>query len=113
MKKSSQKKKPIKQAPSLLRVLLFDVVIRHWLVSALAVSFIIFSMVLANTSHKTRRLTAEWQKLRQEHQDQQILWESLRLELTTLTEPDRISNLARKELGMVEVTTKNEKVISL
>ncbi|MET1254032.1 cell division protein FtsL [Aliikangiella maris] len=113
MKKQNQKNKTNDETPSLLKMLLTDVLIGHWFISLLAIAFIAFSMVLASTSHKTRRLTAEWQKLRQEHQEQQILWESLRLEMTTLTEADRISNLAKKELGMVEVTTKNEKVISL
>ena len=112
MKKQKQTKK-VEQAPSLLKVLVLDLFVRHWLVSALSVLFVISSMYLAKTSHTTRKLTAEWQKLRQQQQDQQVAWEALRLELTTLSEADRISNLAKKQLGMVEVTTKNEKVITL
>ncbi len=109
----NNRQKSLQQPPSLLKAVVLDLFVRHWLVSALAVIFISSSMALAHTSHKSRRLTAEWQQLRQHYQVKQIEWESLRLELTTLSEPDRINNIARKELGMVEVTTKNERVISL
>lgn len=112
MAKKKQAKKT-QQAPSLLKVLVFDLFVRHWLVSALALLCVISAMQLAKTSHQSRKLTAEWQELRQQHEDEQVAWESLRLELTALSEPDRITNLARKELGMIEVTTKNEKVITL
>ena len=111
-----KKAKPTKQAqsaPSLLKVLLVELLLRHWLVSLLAVSLVLSSMWLANTSHANRKLTAQWDSLRQAQQNEQIAWESLRLELTALSEADRISNLAKKQLGMIEVTTKNEKVITL
>jgi len=111
--KNNKQAKTAKQAPSLLKVLVLDLIVRHWLVTALAVLFVISSMHLASTSHTARKLTAEWQKLRDSQQEQQVAHESLRLELTTLSEADRISNLAKKQLGMVEVTTKNEKVITL
>jgi cell division protein FtsL len=99
--------------PSLLKALVVDLFVRHWIVSALVVLFVVSSMQLASTSHKSRKLTAEWQALRQAQQAHQVAWESLRLELTALSEADRISNLAKKQLGMVDVTTKNEMVISL
>ena len=111
--KNNKQKKSVEQAPSLLMALLHDLFVRHWLVSGLAVLFVVSSMQLAKTSHQSRKLTAEFQKLRQSEQEQQVAFESLRLELTTLSEADRISSLAKKQLGMVEVTTKNEKVISL
>ncbi|TQV89829.1 cell division protein FtsL [Aliikangiella coralliicola] len=108
-----KQKKVTKKAPALLVVLLSDIFVRHWVVTALALLFVSSSMMIAHTSHSARRLTAEWQELRQQHRTEQVNWESLRLELTTLSEPDRISSQAKKQLGMVEVTTKNEKVISL
>ena len=111
--KNKKQPKTEQQIPSLLKVLVSDILVRHWLVSALAVLFVLSSMQLATTSHSSRKLTAQWQSLRQEQQAEQVAWESLRLELTALSEANRISNLARKELGMVDVTTKNEKVISL
>ena len=111
--KSKKQNKSKQPAPSLLKALVVDLLVRHWMVSGLAVLFVFSSMQLATTSHHARKLTAEWQNLRQVHQDEQVAWESLRLELTTLSEADRISNLAKKQLGMVEVTTKNEKVITL
>ncbi|TQV75275.1 cell division protein FtsL [Aliikangiella marina] len=111
--KNNKQKKSVEQPPSLLMAIVNDLLIRHWLVSGLALLLVISSMQLAKTSHQARKLTAEFQKLRKTEQDQQVAFESLRLELTTLSEADRISSLAKKELGMVEVTTKNEKVISL
>lgn len=111
--KNKKQKKSAKTMPSLLKEIVLDLFVRHWLVNALAVLFVLSAMMLAMTSHQARKLTANWQELREEQQDQQIVWESLRLEITTLTEADRIKNLAKKDLNMVEVTTKNEKVITL
>ncbi len=100
-------------APSLLKVLLLDIFVSHWMVTALALLFVFSAMTLAHTSHDSRRLLSKWQKIRQVHQSEQVVWESLRLELTSLSEADRISNLAKSQLGMVEVKAHNEKVISL
>lgn len=111
--KSKKQKKTVQPMPSLLKEMVMDLFVRHWIVSALAVLFVLSAMMSAITSHQARKLTASWQELREEQQDQQIVWESLRLEITTLTEADRIKNLAKKDLGMVEVTTKNETVITL
>ncbi len=112
MSKNKQKN-TANQPPSLLKAIGGDLLVRHWFVSVLAVLFVSSSMMRAHTSHKVRRLTAEWQSLRHAHHQQQIAWEASRLELTTISEADRISNLARKQLGMIEVTTKNEVVLSL
>lgn len=112
MKQSKQKGKS-QQPPSLLGVLFSDILISHWIVTLLALLFVCSSMFQAITSHNTRRLTANWQEMREQYQDYQLSSDALRLELTALSEADRISNLARKELGMIEVTTKNEKVIAL
>jgi len=101
------------KAPSLLKALLLDIFVRHWTVTVLALIFIGSSMVLVHTSHNTRRLTIAWQGSLQAYQLQQVTWESLRLELSSLREANRISSLAKKQLGMVEVSTTNEKVISL
>lgn len=101
------------QAPSLLKVILLDIFVRHWIVSTLAFLFIYSAITLVKTSHDKRNLMAEWQSLRQQDQEQQMVWESLRLEITSLSEANRISNLAKKQLNMIEVSTRNEKVISL
>ena len=108
-----KQKKITQKAPALLTVLLGDIFVRHWAVTLLALLFVCSSMMIAHTSHSARRLTAQWQELRQEHQSEQVNWESLRLELTALSEPHRIANQAKKQLGMIKVSTKNEKVISL
>jgi|GEM_PF-2959441 len=99
--------------PSLLKVLLFDIFVRHWIVTATALLFVSSAMLLAHTTHDARRLTSELQSLNQLQQSQQVDWESLRLELTSLSEADRISSLAKSQLGMVEVKIHDEKVISL
>lgn len=101
------------KTPSLLKQLLSDIFVSHWLVTTLALVFIASSMLLAKNAHESRRLTAEWQKLRQENHQQQQSMASYRLELTSLSEADRISRLAKKQLGMVEVSSKSEKVVTL
>jgi len=105
-------KKTGEKVPALLSLLLRDVFVRYWPVTLLAVFTVFSAILLARTAHDTRRLTAQWEQLRQQQQQQQIAWESLRLEITTLSEPDRIANLAKKQLGMIEVSRANEKVIS-
>ncbi|MDH5433506.1 MAG: cell division protein FtsL [Gammaproteobacteria bacterium] len=102
----------IDTAPTLIKAVLSDLFVRHWFISFLALLFIVSALMLAQSAHQTRRLTNEWQNLTQQQQSYQIRWESLRLELTSLSETDRISSLARKQLGMVKVTSKNEKVIT-
>lgn len=111
--KADSNNKTKADVPSLLRVVLIDLLIRHWFISVLVVLFVFSSMMRAHHSHKVRRLTAEWQNLRQEHHRQQLLLASSRLELTTISEANRILELSKKKLGMVEVTTKNEVVLSL
>jgi cell division protein FtsL len=113
MNKNNQKSQSTQQPPSLLKAVFVDLFVRHWLVTLIALLMVVSGMSLALTSHKMRRSTADLEQLKSEYQESQVEWESLRLELTALTEPDRVSHIARKELGMVEVTTKNEKVISL
>jgi len=105
-------KKTGEKAPVLLSLLLRDVFVRYWPVTLLAVFTVFSAILLARTAHDSRRLTAQWEQLRQQQQQQQIAWESLRLEVTTLSEPDRIASLAKKQLGMVEVSRANEKVVS-
>lgn len=106
-------KKIANQAPSLIKALMQDIFVRHWFVSAMALLCVVSGMMLALSSHSARRLTTEWQQLRQQHQSEQLNWGALRLELTSLREADRVSGLAKKQLGMIEVNSKNEKVISL
>lgn len=101
------------QAPSLLKVMLFDFFVKNWLVSLLAIMFLASAMMLAYKTHETRNLTAKWKNLRKQNQQQKIQWDALRLELSSLSEADRISNLARSKLGMKKVDSKTEKVISL
>jgi cell division protein FtsL len=109
----SKTNKASNKAPSLLKVLLFDIFVHHWMVTLLALLLVISAMTLAHTTHDSRRLLSHWQKLRHTHDSEQIVWDSLRLELTSLSEADRISNLAKSQLGMVDVKAHNEKVISL
>jgi len=115
--KTKDKKKPRKKIankpPSLLKEITADLLVRHWLVSLLAIATVISAMKLANTSHDVRRAVAESQQLREQRQQQEIEWQTLRLEMTSLTEADRISRLAKEQLEMIEVSTKNEKIITL
>ncbi len=106
-------KKKSTKPPSLIKALLVDIFVSYWMVTALGCVFVCSSMMLAYAGHDNRRLTTEWQKLRQSHQDVQAEWKSLRLEQSALRESDRISDLARKQLNMLDVNSKNEKVISL
>ncbi len=100
-------------APSLLKVLLLDIFVYHWMVTALALLFVCSAMLLAHTTHESRRLTAQLESLRQLNQTEQVTLGSLRLEITSLSEANRISNLAKSQLGMISVDIHNEKVISL
>ncbi|WP_196137158.1 cell division protein FtsL [Aliikangiella sp. G2MR2-5] len=106
-------KKSGSQAPSLLKALVQDIFVRHFYVTLLAILVVASGMQLAHTSHDSRRLTAMLQAEKQEQRDLQIQWDSLRLELTALSEAARISTKAKTTLGMKEVTIQDEKVISL
>jgi cell division protein FtsL len=111
--KKRQRKKVIDKSPSLLKEMAGDILVRHWFVSLLSVVAVVSAMKLSNTSHDIRRAVAESQELRELRQQQEIEWQTLRLEMSSLTEADRISRLAKKELGMIKVSTKNEKIITL
>ena len=113
MAKQGTQKKINQPAPSLLKALVLDIFVRHWGVTTLALLLMVSAMMSAHTSHSSRRFTAELQAQKKQQEVLQIQWEALRLELTTLTEPNRLSSEAIKQLGMKEVTTKNEKVITL
>lgn len=111
------KKTPLKglsgRTPSLVRELFCDVFVKHWTVSLLALLVVGSSMLLASTSHNVRRAVTESQALREQRQQQEIEWQVLRLEMTSLSEADRISRLAKEQLRMTDVTTRNEKIITL
>ena len=111
--KKKQRKKVTNKSPSLLKEMAGDILVRHWFVSLLAIAAVVSAMNLANTSHDIRRAVAESQQLRELRQRQEIEWQTLRLEMSSLTEADRISRLAKKEQKMIEVNTENEKIITL
>lgn len=113
MASKSKNKSSKAPAPVLIKVLALDIFVRHWYVTALALLLVFSAVMLTQTSHQSRRYTADLQSEKKKQRELQIQWESLRLELTTLTEPDHISSEAKKRLNMEEVTIKNEKVISL
>ena len=109
-----QKKLPLKNThPSLLGALFSDVFRTYWLVSLLGIITVLSAMFQAKTTHDARKAVAESQKLREQRQQYEIELQALRLELTSLTEANRISSLAKKNLDMIEVSTKNEKIITL
>lgn len=113
-KKNIQKKLALKdKQPSLIRELSKDIFSRFWLITLLAISVVFSAMFQAKTSHEARKSVAESQKLREQRQQQEIEMQSLRLELTSLTEANRISSLAKKQLNMIGTNTKNEKIITL
>ncbi len=107
------KTKAMDKKPSLAKEIFADLLLTHWFLSSLVVFFIASAMLQARTSHETRRAVVKWQSLREESQQQQIIWQALRLEMSSLTEADRISRLAKKQLNMIEVTSEREKIISL
>ena len=112
-KKKTKKKSPTTNSPSLFVEVFKDIFVKHWWLSVLAVLLVVSAMLQAKTSHEVRRAIAKTQELREESQQQQIKWQALKLEMTSLTEADRISRLAKKQLEMIKVTTENEKIISL
>lgn len=112
MAKNREKTKK-KAAPSILKALLDDLFVKHWLVSSLALIFLMSATLLVYKKHDLRRSTADWQSLVKEQQRQQTKWDALHLELSSLSEADRISNIAKKKLDMQEVNASNEQVISL
>ncbi len=99
--------------PSLALELAKDLIVKQGVISGLLLLLVLTAMYQAQTSHKVRRAIAESQMLREEIQKEQILSQTLRLEMTSLSEADRVSSLANKKLGMVEVTNENEKIVSL
>ena len=101
------------RAPSLVREVLSDLLIRRWFLTLLVLMAVTSAMLQAKTSHEVRRAVAESQKLREERQKKEINWQALRLEMTSLSEANRILSLAKKELDMIEVNTKSEKIITL
>jgi cell division protein FtsL len=113
-KMKKQKKLALKNAqPSLLGEMFNDVFKTFWLVSLLGVLAVLSAMFQAKTTHDARKAVAESQKLREQRQQYEIELQALRIELTSLTEANRISSLAKKELDMIEVNTSNEKIITL
>ena len=108
-KKSTQKN----IIPSLVREIIVDLGIRHWFLTLLVLTVVLSAMMQARTAHDTRLAIAESQKLREERQQEEINWQALRLELTSLTEANRIASKAQKELKMNKVDSKNEKIITL
>jgi len=109
--RNNKKKKGV--LPSLALEVLKDVLFKQSLISALLFILVATAMIQAQTSNQVRRAIAESQSLREQLQKAQIQSQTLRLELTSLSEADRVSSLASKKLGMVEVTNENEKIISL
>jgi cell division protein FtsL len=112
--KNGQKKLPFKSnKPSLLGGLMRDVFNTYWLISLLGVMAVLSAMFQAKTTHDARKAVAKSQQLREQRQQYEIELQSLRLEITSLTEANRISSLAKQELDMIEVNTNNEKIITL
>ena len=110
MTKNSRQKNIV---PSLAREIIFDLVVKHWFVMGLVVIAIMSAMFQAKTTHDTRIAIAESQKLREERQNLEIKWQALRLELTSLTEANRVESEAKNKLKMIKVNSDNEKIISL
>lgn len=108
-----QSKSKASERPSLLKAVLQDFFVTHWLLTLFGFVFLISAMMLAYKTHDVRSLTASWESLVKEQQQQQAKWDALHLELSSLSESDRISNLAKKKLGMKRVNSTNEQVISL
>lgn len=113
MKKKKGVKSSTLKAPSLVKEIVSDVFIKHWYITLLAILTITSAMILAKTSHESRRAIALSQILREERQQNEIEFQGLRLEITSLSEANRISSLAKKELKMIDVNTNNEKIITL
>ena len=111
-KKRSQEKS-VKNTPSLLSLIFKEVFYKNWLLTILVIVVVFSSMQKARTSHNARRAIAKLQLLKEENQQLQIEWQSLNLEMTAISESNRVTQLATKELGMVTVNSSNEKIISL
>jgi cell division protein FtsL len=112
-KKNESREKKAKNTISLLSSIFIEVFIKNWLLVLLIMVTVISSMQKARTSHNSRRAIAKLELLKEESQQLQIEWQSLKLEMTAVSENNRITQLAMKELGMVTVNSSNEKIISL
>lgn len=99
--------------PSLLKEILFDLLVNNWLLSLLVIITVLSAMLQAKTSHEVRRAFSDFQQLREERQKQDINLQTHRLEMTSLSEANRILSLAKKELDMIKVNEKNERIITL
>ncbi|MBV1911075.1 MAG: cell division protein FtsL [Kangiellaceae bacterium] len=112
--KKYQKKLQLKSAtPSLLKSLIKDVLVTNWLLSLLFICVVTSAMFQAITSHEARVALAKSEALREQRQQYEIEMQTLRLEITSLTEANRISSLAKKQLDMTEINTENERIITL
>lgn len=101
------------ELPSLVKEIVSDLLIKNWLLSLLIVIAVLSAMFQVKTSHEVRSAFAEFQQLREERQQQDINLQTHRLEMTSLSETNRILSLAKKKLDMIKVNDKNEKIITL
>lgn len=112
-KKNKSREKQSEYIPSLLSSIFIEVFIKNWLLVLLVIVTVISSMQKARASHNSRRAIAKLELLKEESQQLQIEWQSLNLEMTAVSENNRVTELATQELGMVTVNSSNEKIISL
>ncbi len=112
-RKIKSKDKSVKNIPSLLALIFVEIFYKNWLLTLLVIIAVISSMQKARTSHNARRAIAKLQLLKEESQQLQIEWQSLNLEMTAVSESNRVTQLATKELEMITVNSNNEKIISL
>ncbi|MGB0496534.1 MAG: cell division protein FtsL [Kangiellaceae bacterium] len=115
MKKDNNQKgtKSSKNPPSLLGAVVVDVFIKRWFLTLLVVVAVLSAMQKVKNTHSERRAIAKLQLLKEQNQQLQIEWQSLNLEMTALSESDRVFQLAKNELNMIKVNSNNEKIINL
>ncbi|MDQ7050788.1 MAG: cell division protein FtsL [Enterobacterales bacterium] len=98
--KSFAKKRQAKSGvvPSLGLEILKDIVFKQGVISGLLFLLVASAMIQAQNSNQVRRAVAQSQSLREQTQKEQIQSQTLRLELTSLSEADRVSSLASKKV---------------
>lgn len=96
--------------PELLTLVLLDLDRGFWLL-------ILIALVLASafgliySTHMTRQLTANSEKLLQERDALTTEWRNLRLEMSSLIDHSRVEAIAQERLDMTKVESQAEVVI--
>lgn len=97
--------------PSLTKMLLQDLLNHKW-VLLLSVVVIVNALIVVYTAHLNRNLTAERDDLLSYRDKLDREWRHLVVEQNALTEHSRVERIAQEQLGMRDVKSEQEVLVS-